>query len=86
MRAVNRFIIITPIKEEVKPNKSGLILTEKHQEDVRYRKAKIESVGNSVEGLSTTDEIYYDKHAGYGIEFDGKLFQVIKDQDVIAVL
>ena len=52
---------INPIKEEVKPNKSGLILTEKHQEDVRYRKASVVSVGNLVEGLNTKQEIYYDK-------------------------
>lgn len=86
MKAVNKYIIINPIKEEVKPNKSGLILTEKHQEDVRYRKAGVVSVGNLVEGLEVTQEIYYDKHAGYGIEFNGEFFQVIKEQDVIAVL
>tara|TARA_S200002703_G_C3685262_1_gene210402 strand:+ start:425 stop:685 length:261 start_codon:yes stop_codon:yes gene_type:complete len=86
MKAVNKYIIISPIKEEVKPNKSGLILTEKHQEDVRYRKAGVVSVGNLVEGLDVTQEIFYDKHAGYGIEFNGEFFQVIKEQDVIAVL
>lgn len=86
MKAVNKYIIISPIKEEVKPNESGLILTEKHQDDVRYRKAKVESVGNLVEGLTAETEIYYDKHAGYGIEFSGTLYQVIKEQDVIAVL
>ena len=86
MKAVNNYIIITPIKEEVKPNESGLILTEKHQDDVRYRKAKVESVGNLVQGLEPKTEIYYDKHSGYGIEFKGTLYQVIKDHDVIAVL
>tara|TARA_B100001287_G_scaffold52651_1_gene41489 strand:- start:2810 stop:3070 length:261 start_codon:yes stop_codon:yes gene_type:complete len=86
MKAVNRYIIIEKLKEEVKPNKSGLILTEQHQNDIRYQKAKVISVGNLIEGLKPNIEIYYDKHAGYGIEFDDKLFYVIKEQDVIAVL
>lgn len=86
MKAVNRYIIIEKLKEEVKPNKSGLILTEQHQNDIRYQKAKVISVGNLIEGLQPDIEIYYDKHAGYGIEFDDKLFYVIKEQDVIAVL
>jgi len=86
MKAVNRYIIIEKLKEEVKPNKSGLILTEQHQNDIRYQKAKVISVGNLIEGLTPEMEIYFDKHAGYGIEFDDKLFYVIKEQDVIAVL
>ena len=86
MRAVNKFIIIKSIKEEIKPNESGLILSEKHQDDIRYRKAEVRSVGNYVEGITTGDNIYYDRHAGYGIDFDGEYLQVIKEQDVVVVL
>ena len=57
-----------------------------HQNDIRYQKAKVISVGNLIEGLKPETEIYFDKHAGYGVEFDNKLFYVIKEQDVIAVL
>ena len=86
MKAVNKFIIIKSIKEEVKPNKSGLILTEKHQDEIRYRKAEVRSVGNYVEGITAGDSIYYDRHAGYGIEYEGEYLQVIKEQDVVVVL
>jgi len=86
MKAVNKFIIIKPIKEEVKPSKGGLILTEKHQDDIRYRKAEVRSVGNYVEGINAGDYIYYDRHAGYGIDFDSEFLQVIKEQDVVVVL
>jgi len=86
MKAVNKFIIIKSIKEEPKLNKGGLILTEKHQDDIRYRKAEVRSVGNYVEGISTGDYIYYDRHAGYGIDFDGEYLQVIREQDVVVVL
>ena len=86
MKAVNKFIIIKSIKEELKPNKSGLILNEKHQDDIRYTKATVRSVGNYVEGITTGDNIYYDRHAGYGIEFEGEYLQVIKEQDGVVVL
>ena len=86
MKAVNNFVIIDAIKEEVKPAESGLILTEKHQNDIRYKKAKVVSVGTSVSGLNEGDTIYYDKHAGYGIEFEKGYYLVIKEQDVVVVL
>ena len=86
MQAVNKFIIIKSSKEEIKPNKSGLILTEKHQDDIRYRKAEVRSVGNYVEGITTGDSIYYDRFAGYGVDYDGELLHVIKEQDVVVVL
>jgi co-chaperonin GroES (HSP10) len=86
MKAVNKFIIIKTIKEEVKPNESGLILTEKHQDEIRYRKAKVISVGNYVEGINAKDTIYYDRFAGYGIDYEGEFLHVIKEQDVVVVL
>jgi len=86
MQAVNKYIIIRPIKEKIQPSKSGLILTEKHQDDIRYRKAEVCTVGNYVEGISPGNNIYYDKHAGYGIDYNGEYLQVIKEQDVVVVL
>lgn len=86
MRAVNNFVIIDRIKEKPKAEKTGLILTEKHQDDVRYRKAEVVSVGDRINGLNEGDIIYYDRHAGYGIEFDDKLLYVIKEHDVVVVL
>ena len=85
MRAVNKYLIIDRIKDEP-IKKNGLILTDKHQDEIRYRKAKVRSVGTNVEGISTDDLIYYDRHAGYGIEYEGELLFVIKEQDVVVVL
>lgn len=86
MKAVNKFIIIDAIKEEVKPTEAGLIITDKHQNDIRYKKAKVISVGSEISGLNIDDIIYYDKHAGYGIEFEKGYYLVIKEQDVVVVL
>jgi co-chaperonin GroES (HSP10) len=86
MKAVNHFIIIDPIKEDPKPTESGLILTEKHNDDIRYRKAKIVSAGANVKALKQDDTIYYDRHSGYGVQFEDNYYLVIKEQDVVVVL
>ncbi len=85
MKAVNKYLIIDRIKDEP-IKKNGLILTDKHQDEIRYRKAKVRSVGTNVEGVSTDDLIYYDRHAGYAIEHESELLFVIKEQDVVVVL
>jgi len=85
MNAVNNYIIIEKIKEEPK-KQNGLLLTESQNTDVRYLRGKVVSVGNLVQGVANDDVIYYDKHAGHGVEFNGKLYHVIKQQDVVIVL
>ena len=84
MQAVNHYIIIEKIKEEPK-NVGGFIMTENNATDVRYLKGKVISVGNNTEVLKEGDVIYYDKHAGHGIDWSGKLYYVIKQQDVVIV-
>ena len=82
MKAVNYYIIIDLVKNEPK-KVAGLILTEKTDEDNRYLKAKVISVGNLVEGIKENDVVYYDKHAGHGIQHKDKFYNVIKQQDVV---
>ena len=86
MKAVGKNIVITPIKENDTKTSGGLILAEAHREDIRYRKAKVITVGTGVEGLKDGDDIYYDRHAGFGIELQKEQFKVIKEQDVVIVL
>ena len=84
MKAVNHYIIIDMIKDE--PVKvCGLILTEKTDEDNRYLKAKVVSIGNLVEGIKEGDTIHYDKHAGHGIQHKDKFYGVIKQMDVVLI-
>ena len=84
MQAVNNYIIIDPIKEEVK-EEEGLLIMDQHVDDIRYLKASVISIGNLTEGIKVGDIIYYDRRAGYGIEYDDNLYQVIKQQDVVLV-
>ena len=84
MKAVNHYLIIDIIKDEPK-KVGGLILTDEVDEDNRYLKAKVISTGNIVEGIKENDIIYYDKHAGHGIQHKDKFYHVIKQMDVVLI-
>ena len=86
MKAIGKYIVIDPIKEVDKKTKGGLILAESQREDVRYRKAKIVTVGSDVNVLKKGNEIYYDKAAGFNIEIKQGQYKVIKEFDVVVVL
>jgi co-chaperonin GroES (HSP10) len=84
MKAVNHYLVIERIKDE--PTKvGGLILTEQTDEDNRYLKAKVISIGNLVEGIKENDIIHYDKHAGHGIQHKDKFYHIIKQMDVVLI-
>ena len=84
MKAVNHYLVIEPVKEEPK-KVGGLILTDEVNEDNRYLKAKVISAGNLVEGINEGDIVYYDKHAGHGIQHDDKFYGVIQQRDVVLI-
>ena len=84
MKAVNHYIIVEKIKTEQK-KVAGLIVTEDIDDDNRYVKAKAISVGNLVEGIKQDDIVYYDKHAGHGVQYKDILYQVIRSGDVVLI-
>ena len=84
MKAVNHYVVVEKLKVEQK-KVAGLILTEKLDEDNRYIKANVISVGNLVEGVKDGDIVHYDKHAGHGIQYKDKLYFVIKVSDIVLV-
>ena len=84
MRAVNNYIIVETIKTEPK-KVGGLIITEELDDDNRYIKANVISVGNLVEGIKENDTVYYDKHAGHDISWKDILYRIIQDRDVVLV-
>ena len=84
MKAVNHYIIVENIKTEPK-KVAGLIMTEDLDTDNRYIKANVISTGNLVEGIKDNDIIYYDKHAGHGVQYKDKLYQVIRSGDVVLI-
>jgi len=84
MKAVNHYVVIDKIKEAEK-KVGGLIITEDNNTEVRYFKGKVVSAGNLVEGIETNDIVWYDRHAGHGIEYDDKFYFVIKASDIVLV-
>ena len=84
MKAVNNYIIVQNIQEGPKKI-GGLILTEELDSDNRYIKAKVISIGNLVEGIKEKDIVYYDKHAGHGVQYKDILYQVIRSGDVVLI-
>ena len=84
MKAVNNYIIVETIKTEPKKI-AGLIMTEELDSDNRYIKANVISVGNLVEGIKEKDTVYYDKHAGHGVQYKNILYQVIRSGDVVLI-
>ena len=84
MKAVNHYIIVENIKEGPKKI-GGLIMTEEIDSDNRYVKAEVISIGNLVEGIKEKDIVYYDKHAGHGVQYKDTLYQVIRSGDVVLI-
>ena len=84
MQAVNNYIIVEKIKQGPK-KVGGLILTEDVDTDNRYIKAKVISTGNLVEGINEKDIVYYDKHAGHGVQYKETLYYVIRSVDVVLI-
>ena len=84
MKAVNYYVVVDKIKETEK-KVGGLIMTEDNNDDVRYFKGKVISIGNLVEAIKEEDVVWYDRHAGHGIEFGDKFYFVIKASDIVLV-
>ena len=84
MKAINNYIVVEFIKTEPK-KVAGLIMTEELDSDNRYIKANVISVGNLVEGIKEKDIVYYDKHAGHGVQYKDILYQVIRSGDVVLI-
>jgi|TARA_R100000234_G_scaffold34169_3_gene20225 co-chaperonin GroES (HSP10) len=83
MKAVNYYLIVEKIKES--KTVGGLLITDDLDEDNRYTKAKVVSVGNLVEGIKENDIIYYDNQAGHSINYKDILYYVIKVGDVVLI-
>jgi len=86
MKAIGKHIVIDPLKEISTTTKGGLLLADSQREDVRYREAKVITVGDEVKGVKEGNSIYYDKAAGFGIELNKERYKIIKEQDVVIIL
>ena len=86
MKAVGRNVVILPVKETETRTKGGLLLAEAQREDIRYRLARVVTVGDDVKMVGDSDNVYYDRHAGFTIEIKDEKFTVIKEQDIVIIV
>ena len=84
MKPIGKNIIIQSIEEEIK-TKSGVLLSAEDTNQLRYKKGTVVIQGTDVSVIKANDTIYYDKRAGHGIEFNDKLYFVIKSSDIVLV-
>ncbi len=85
MKAINKYIVITQIKEEYK-TKSGLLLSNEDVSSMRYHKAIVVNPGTNVSTVKKDDVIYFDKAAGHTMLINDETFTIIEERDVVVVL
>ena len=84
MKAIGNYLVVDKIKTKVS-KVAGLELTELQNKYGRYQRATVITCGDEVKGVSEGDIVMYDKHAGHGVEFEEKLYQVIRLSDIVIV-
>jgi co-chaperonin GroES (HSP10) len=85
MIAINKYIIVDRIIEEMKTD-SGLLLSGDDRDEFRYKKAKVIVPGTNVDTIKKDDIIYYDKSSGHTMVLEDKKYTIILERDVVVVL
>jgi len=84
MKPIGKYILLTPVKEEVK-TESGILLSADDVDNIRYRKGTVNASGTDVNNIEPNDTIYYDSRAGYSMMIQDILYTVITERDVVVV-
>jgi co-chaperonin GroES (HSP10) len=85
MKAVNKYIIIEKINQEIK-TASGLLLSGDDANEFRYNKGIVIIPGSNVDTVKEGDVIYYDKSSGHSMVIEDKRYTIILERDVVVVL
>jgi|TARA_R110002012_G_scaffold258867_1_gene439972 chaperonin GroES len=85
MRPIGKYIVINPIKEEVK-TKGGLLLSADDVDGIRYKKAAVVESGSDVDVINKGDTIYYDSNTGYSMFIEDEQYTIIREHDVVVVV
>ena len=84
MKPIGKYILLTPVKEEVK-TESGILLSADDVDNIRYKKGTVNASGTDVNNIEPNDTIYYDSRAGYSMMIKDILYTVITERDVVVV-
>ena len=84
-KAIGSFVVLEKKKEEVK-NSMGLIMTEANEMNLRYKLAKVKSVGDGVSDINSGDNVFYDSAASSDIRINGEKLTVVNDKNIVVIL
>lgn len=85
MQAINKYIIIETVTEEIKTS-SGLLLSGEDANEFRYKKGVVVNPGTNVDTIKKGDVIYYDKSSGHSMVLNDNKYTIILERDVVVVL
>jgi co-chaperonin GroES (HSP10) len=85
MKPIGKNIIVKNIDEEITTD-SGLVLSGKDVDAMRYKKAIVIESGTEVDFIKKDNVIYYDKTHGFTMLIEDKPHTIIQERDVVVVL
>ena len=85
MKPLNKYIIVDDIEEQITTD-SGLLLSGKDKEDMRYQKAKVVVPGTEVNIINKGDVVYYDKSRSFTMIINKEAKTIILERDIVVVL
>ena len=85
MKPIGKYIVIKTIEEELKTS-SGLLLSAEDANEMRYKRGLVVKPGSDVTVIKESDEIYYDKRAGFTMLIHNDPYTIITERDVVVVL
>jgi len=87
MKAVNKFILISPCEIKEEKSKSGLFITASESVNTRYKDAIVVEPGDAVvESIKKGTRISYDSVQGHDIKINDVMYRVILERDVALIL
>ena len=86
MKAKNKFIVINPIVQDENKDSSGFMFSSEDVSKMRYQKAVVIATGDKVDINLDGQTILYDKNHTFEALVDDKLYTIIQEGGVIAVL
>tara|TARA_R110000868_G_scaffold234980_2_gene488684 strand:+ start:1135 stop:1395 length:261 start_codon:yes stop_codon:yes gene_type:complete len=86
MKAISKYLIIDKIKEATTVKSSGVMLSSKDVEDIRYGEAVVISTGEDVTGIKEDDVVLYDKNSAHKANGLKDSYRVIHVQNIVAIL
>jgi co-chaperonin GroES (HSP10) len=85
MKPIGKNLIIKNIDQEI-TTESGLVLSGKDIDAMRYKKAVVIESGTDVDFIKKDNIIYYDKTHGYTMLIEDVPHTIIQERDVVVVL